>query len=363
MITANVRKRILVLGADTPAGARIASVLAADPAIECIVSTREREQMPAPLEQSGAGALTLPTNDRGALRQALTDVFAVVNAGGAYEALGYAVARDCAEGGVHYADLASARPYVCGITSLNRKARRCLVVAGAAVTPAVSGALVDYLVPEFDRVHEIHCALAIDDASPGRAPADTMWRWLGAPLRTKQRGRWHHGYVWSAPARTDFPAPVGCRRAYLWDAADLVFFPERYGAHTVTFRIALAQPLLAIAMAASARWRHWRTGKRGAQANGAEATEIGWQRWGQAISAVRVVVSGERGNVERTHTVCLLARGSGGLALATGPAVALVRRWAHEGVAIAGAIPCVGLLDFDAIKDELLTEDVVLVRS
>jgi hypothetical protein len=80
-------------------------------------------------------------------------------------------------------------------------------------------------------------------------------------------------------------------------------------------------------------------------------------------AAIRVAVRGSRNGVEQEHVACLIGRASAGPAMAAAPIVTLVRTWLEQGVRDAGALPCIGLLDFADLKPELARHDIVLVRE
>ncbi|MFQ5937587.1 MAG: saccharopine dehydrogenase family protein [Acidiferrobacterales bacterium] len=357
--------RILVLG-DHAVGRHLGAALATDPAIECVIATREPDQVQAFADHIGAGVVAMDIADSASLGRALDGVYAVINTVGPFVPGSYPVAQRCAACGVHYVDLASASRYVAGVSTLNRRARTTgsLVVAGATVVPAVSGALVDYLAREFDRVSEIHTAIA---------PPDNRARWFtraravhalaGRPMRLKQRGHWRDTYGWSEPERVDFPPPVGRRRVYLCDVVDLTLFPQRYGAQTVTFRAGLARPLLNYGMAILGRLSRKHHRRVSKEAQDAQTTNGGLNELLENTKGIRVLVRGKRDGQEITRTVSLIGRDDSAMAIACSPVIALVRAWVREGITDPGARPCIDLVNLEAIKTALLGNDIVLVRN
>ena len=180
----------------------------------------------------------------------------------------------------------------------------------------------------------------------------------------KERGRWREFYYWSQPQRVEFPAPLGRRRAYLCDRLDLDLFPKRYGAQTVTFRMALPWRSFSLALA-GVGW----LGRRGVitEPPGSLLTLV---RLGARLlpthrfaGGLRVELHGEHRGEELMHTVFLVARDRHCAAISAAPVLALVKKWLAHGVATPGVTPCVGLLDWDELKAELLAYDIVLVRS
>lgn len=354
-------KPILVLGDDLALAPRIAAALAADPAIECVLTSPDPERLRETL--LGTGVALRASDDLATL---LGDAFAVINTSGPFVAGEYPVAAECARRGVHYLDLGCGREYVTGIGILGRRAQAsgALLVAGAGASPAVSGALADYLATEFDQVREVNVTLAIPDRDlAGRSVLGALQPWVGSAMQLKRAGRWREIYGWSEPTAVEFPKPFARRRAYLCDGVELALFPQRYRAQTVTFRAALDGVLLSRAMALLARVRRRRWAQSAQRANGAPLNDAALQRLLQSASAILVQLQGQRAQQLKSLSVCLAARGRGRIPISASPAIALARRWAREGVAEGGTLPCVGLVDLEALKTELLDEDMVLVRS
>lgn len=354
-------RRVLVLG-NSATGRGISAALAADSAIECVMGVRRSDAKPAFAKRVGVGFITVDADSTTSVRNALRDVFAVVNAGGPFRSHDYRIARQCAQGSVHYVDTAASRKYVAGITALNKQAqaRACLVVAGATLAPAISGALVDSLLDEFDRVTEIHTAISpMDEQRPWFATLQNMMRYVGRPMRIKHRGLWRDTFRWSEPETVRFPAPVGRQRTYLCDVVDLDLFPGRYDAQTVTFRASVSQAVLNYALAGLGRLR--RLHNIVEYESTMRRDEV--QRLLDMTTGIRVRVHGERNGADIMRAACLIARTNGNAAIACSPAIALIRKWVREGIADVGAMPCLGLLNLDALKAELLHHDVVLIRS
>ncbi len=358
-------KRILVLGGYGTIGRRISQAIAAIPSAECVVGGRNPQTA-----ESSAGAITksvvVNVNDPVSLRRALEGVFAVVNTVGPFQGHDYIVAETCAGLGIHYVDLADGRAYVEGITRLQRRAqhKNCLIVSGAGSVPAVSAALVDMLVPEFDRLSEIHTCISPGNKNPlGVGTVRAILRYTGNPLRLKDQGRWHYAYGWSTPKVVTFPKPVGKRRVYLCDVPDLDIFPTRYGAQTVTFRAGWELNIFNYGLAILGRMRRWGWMTNLSHwAPGLAALGHFFHGFGNVAGGMRVLVRGRKDGQEIEHTVFLLARDANGQAIECSPAVALIRKWVEHGTSNTGALPCVGLLTWDEIKAELVAYDITLVR-
>ena len=359
-------KRILVLGGYGVFGSRISQAIARIPSAECVIGG-PRPQKAAPYLNENTTAITVNVRDAAGLRRALDGVFAVVNAAGPFQARDYAVAEACAGAGIHYIDLADARAYVEGIGRLNRRAqqRNCLIVSGAGTTPTISSLLVEMLLPEFDRISEIHTAVSVGNRNPrGQAAVRSMLSCDGSAIRLKERGRWRYAYGWSEPETVRFPAPVGRRRVYLCDVPDLDIFPARYGVQTVTFRAGLEKNLFNYGLALLGRMRRHRWIKNlPGWAPGLIAAGKLFRNAGGYASGMRVLVRGRRDGQDIEHAVYLIARDENGTAIPCSPSVALIRQWVEHGVPQTGAVPGVGLLTWSDIRNELANYDITLVRA
>lgn len=358
--------RILVLGADVAAGKYVALALAADPSVECVIGTGIADENQVFAKQIGVRAVEVDAQNKRSLRQVLDGVFAVVQAGGPLDNDNnrYHVAQQCIKYSTHYVDMTSARDYVTGIQVLDVKAKAgsALVVTGATAVPAISSALVDSLLQEFDRVDEIHvavCAAAADVSALalGRALVPSV----GQAIRVRQQGRWRETYAWSEPEKLAFPAPASRQRVYWCDFADLDLFPLHYGALTVSARGSLQQPLVNGALAALSRLKRGRVTKSPKQAHSRRF--YGFQKLVDVVTGVHVGVRGQRKGTLIGRSACLISRSNSGAAMSCSPALALIKKWIQEGVPSAGAMPCIGLLTLDAIRSELAAHDVILVRS
>jgi saccharopine dehydrogenase-like NADP-dependent oxidoreductase len=361
--------RILVLGADIAAGKCVALALAADPSIECLIGVGRSDKNRVLAEQIGAHALKIDAENAMSVRKALDGVFAVVQAGGSFQfgSYRYRVAEQCVKCAVHYIDMASARDHVTGIKALNAKAEASssLIVAGATAVPAISSALVDSLTEEFDRMGEIHVAVcSADSATSWIAMGRALLPSVGRAIRVRQMGRWRYTHVWSEPENVEFPAPAGVQRVYLCDFPDLDLFPIFYGALTVSARAGLRKPLLNNTLAVLGRLKHDKSARASIiKQNDRGRINNGFQELVDTIAGVHVHVLGQQKGTVGKRSACLIARSDSGTAMSCSPAIALIKKWVHEGVSSAGAMPCVGLLTLDAIGSELAGHDIVLVRS
>jgi saccharopine dehydrogenase-like NADP-dependent oxidoreductase len=360
------KKKILLLGEYGAFTRRIDHALSRFPDIECVIGVADARRR-ARLEREAGHAVVAVPHDPHSIRRALEGIFAVINTRGPFVAKNYMVAEQCAERGVHYVDPADSNEYVNGLGRLARKAEKhgSLIVTGAAAAPTVSALLVDMLAPEFDRIHEIHACLAHGkNDCRDFATARAILGYVDLVSRMKEKGRWREFQGWTRPQSVYFPAPVGRRRGYLCDGLDLDIFPKRYGAQTVTFRTALSSRASNFVLSFS-RWLK-RRGMMHSLPSPVTASLhaiSALPRFGDPNGGLGVEVRGDKDGAQLARSVFLVARDGNTPAIAAAPAIALVRKWVRQGVPTAGVAPCVGLLDWPEVRNELMGYDIVLVRT
>lgn len=360
------KKKILLLGEYGAFTRRIARAFSQSPDIECVIGVADARRR-ARLERETGSTVIGVSHDPHGVRRALEGVFAAINVRGPFLAKNYTVAEQCAECGVHYVDPADSNEYVGGLGRLARKAEKhgSLIVTGAAAAPTVSALLVDMLAPEFDRIHEIHACLAQGrNDCRDRATARAILGYADLVLRMKEKGRWREHKGWTRPRSVYFPAPVGRRRGYLCDGLDLDLFPRRYGAQTVTFRMALSSRASNFVLS-FCRWLKRRGMIRGLPAPVTASLQAisRLPGFGDPNGGLAVELRGDRDGEQLARSVFLVARDGNTPAIAAAPAIALVRKWVRRGVPNAGVTSCVGLLDWAEVRDELMGYDIVLVRT
>jgi hypothetical protein len=315
---------------------------------------------------AGLSAVALDAMDAGleaVLRQQEIDL--LIHASGPFQGQDHRVARACAQAGVHYADLADGRDFVCGIAALQPEAlaRGVLLASGASSVPALSTAAADRLAAGMERVEAIDIGISPGNrterglstvaailsycgkrlAGPGPAP---VFGWLGA---------WRHRY----------PAPVGPRLLSPCDVPDLALLAPRYaGSPRVRFGAGLELAFLHRGMNAMA-WlarlglvRDWSV-----HAAGLKRMADWFRAWGSDAGAMHVRVRGRDGQGAVRERTWVLVAGSGdGPYVPTLAASALARRLAAGQLPATGAMPCMGLLTLEDFQQEAQGLDIRMME-
>lgn len=360
-------KQVLLLGVFGAFGQHLAKRLAQLPGIELTLGVPDPSSLEAFARESGAKLLRVDPADPASLSRAVEGRFIVVNTYGPFHGQDYAVAEAAMAAGAHYIDPADEREYVAGFESLQRRAQTqgCLLVTGASVSPALSATLIEMAAADFDRVTDIETFLAPGSRDRRElATARTILDYLDHSIRIKERGRWRQLPGWLRPRVVRFPEPIGRRRGYLCDSADLDLFPRHFGAHTVIARAGIHARFFNSGVTLLALLRRRRTiGRvpRWAQNQLRRTVRLVAPHPGAGL---RVELRGTVDGGEQIHVLYLITRRDNGHALAAAPMLALARKWIDHGVSANGAMACLGLLTWEELRNELLgDDDVALIRA
>ena len=287
----------------------------------------------------------------------------VIHTAGPFQGQDYTVARAAIKAGCHYIDLADGRQFVTGIEVLDAdaKARGLTVTSGASSVPALSCAVVDRYLPEFERLESIRIGISSGARAPGLATVRGVFSYAGKPIKTLQDGSWTTAFGWLGLERHQFPSPLGRRWLGACDVPDLDVLPKHYPtAKTVTFQAGFASDagqLLVWSLAGLVK-----VGLLPGMTSFASPLNH-VSRWIEPVVSdkggmfVTLEGMGRKGHPHRI-TWNLIAEHNHGPFVPCGAAIVLATKIA-EGVRLpSGAMPCMGLLTVAEYLDALQGLDV-----
>lgn len=345
--------RVVLIGASGIFGSRVARQLAADPRFALLLAGRRQaslDALRAELPGDTTTAARLDVNETDFERRlAHLQPHLVIHAAGPFQGQRYRVAEACLACRSHYIDLADARAFVCGIDQLDRRARErdVLLASGASTLPAISGAIVDALLPRFARLDRIEHAISPGNRTPrGDATVAAILGYCGRPVPLWRDGRRQHGHGWMNSVNQAFP--FGRRWTGLCDVPDLELFPRRYQPlREVVFRAGLELKFLhgatwvlaALVRAGLARnpARHAPRLRRVSEWFAGFGSDLG----GMVVELAGIGLDGR--SLALRHW--LVADHGDGPFVPTTPAVVLARKLADVRLPQRGAGPCLGLFE------------------
>jgi hypothetical protein len=283
----------------------------------------------------------------------------VIHTSGPYQGQSYHVAEACIEYGCHYVDLADARDFVCNFSALHERARAkdLLLVSGASSLPALTGAIADHVLPEFETLESTDAAIATAQQSErgGAATTAAILSYVGKPMSVLCEGRWRTVYGWQGLRNETF-AGIGRRMLAHCDVPDLALFPKRYpGLKSVRFQAGLELSLLQLGLWSLSWLVRWRL--LGSLQPGAAMllrTSHWFDRWGSADSGFYMRLSGTgKSGTAKTVRFDLTARNGDGVNIPCIPAIIIARRLAHGELPERGAMPCIGIITLEQYLDAM----------
>jgi saccharopine dehydrogenase-like NADP-dependent oxidoreductase len=362
-----VTQTVLVLGGYGFFGQRICGALARNQALRVLIAGRDLTRA-----TSAAQSLGLPPEQAVCINAQAPDLAAVlrslqvdilIHTAGPFQGQDYTVARAAIDAGCHYIDLADGREFVAGIAALDvaAKERGLTITSGASSVPALSSAVVDRYLPEFERLHSIRIGISSGARAPGLATVRGVFSYAGKPLRVLQNGSWATVFGWLGLERHQFPSPLGRRWLGSCEVPDLDVLPRRYPtAKTVSFQAGFASDAGHLVV-----WTLAGLVKAGLLANMMPlASPLNrLSRWIEPLVSDRggmfVTLEGT-GHNGRPQTVTwnIIAEHNHGPFIPCGAAIVLAAKIAQGVKLPVGAMPCMGLLTVAEYLDALKGLDV-----
>lgn len=351
--------RVLVLGGYGNFGQVIVRAIARIAGVQVVVAGRDAGKADALAAEVGGQGVALDVTGA-ALAQRLVELACevVISTVGPFQGQDYRVAQACIEAGVHYIDLADARAFVCGIAELDGAARAAgvLVCSGASSVPALSGAVVDSLLPRFARLDAIEHGISSSEKTPGLSTLQAVLSYCGKPFSQWRGGQWRTAYGWQEPRRHGFRAPMGARWMVNCEVPDLDLFVQRYtGVQGVRFCAGVGLRLTQFGTwVLSGLVRSGLLTSALPLAMPLHRIARVLEPLGDGYSGMFVELTGQ-GVDGQPLQLCweLLAQGNDGPNIPCMAAVALVRKLAEGRLPARGAMPCLGLLTVDEYLQEL----------
>ncbi len=354
---------VLVLGGYGGFGRRIVQALARGGADDLrgplrvgVAGRRGQESRRYCDELGAAGVQPLELDahsPRGRARMFAAAPRVVIDTAGPFQHVDRGLARDCAQRGVHYIDLADDTAAVCGIAEYDADARAhdALLVSGASTVPALSVAVIDELARELTAVERIEIGIAPGyDGPRGLATIRSILSYVGRPIPQWQDGRATAAPGWSGTIRHRYPAPVGSRLLSRVDVPDMLLLPPRFpGVHTLEIRAGLEVPLAHWGLGGLA-WLVRRGVLRGLEGHAdlARRAAMMLNPWGSDTGAMHVRVAGrDAADRTRSRLWTVVATDGAGPQIPATAAVILARRLLGRSAPVLGArgaMPAVGLV-------------------
>ena len=342
---------VMVLGGYGFFGARISESLASDLSIRLLIAGRDLSKASALAARLKLPqALALDANDPNlAERLKESRVDTLIHTAGPFQAQKYTVATAAIGAGCNYVDLADGREFVAGIDSLDAaaRARGVTVVSGASSVPALSSAVIDRYLPQYNRLDSIQFGISSGARAPGLATVRGVFSYGGKPFKEWRGGAWRTIHGWLDLRRHEFPPPLGARWISSCDIPDLTLFPKRYPtARTISFHAGFANTLGQLVVCGLAGLVRARL-LPSLTPFAAPLSRI--SHWIEPLlsdqGGMFVCLDGEGRESNRLYvTWSLLARQNHGPYIPCGAAIALARKFAAGIPLPKGAMPCMGLL-------------------
>jgi saccharopine dehydrogenase-like NADP-dependent oxidoreductase len=349
-------KRILIIGGYGNFGQFIAKKLAQDSNIQLIIAGRDEakavtfchtlEAVHAPQ----SAKIDINNEFKRSLAALKPDI--VIHTSGPYQEQGYHVANACIEQGCHYIDLADAREFVAGITTLNKaaKERAVLVCSGASSVPCLTGGIVDKYKGEFRKLESLEYGIATAQlTNRGLATTLAVLSYAGKPFKTLIDGSMQDVYGW-----------LNLRVRRFWelndrvlgncDIPDLEIFPARYpDLKSIRFQAGLELKGLHITLWALSGLVKLKL-LPSLQPMAPYLLKISrlFDPFGNDNSGFYMTLSGiGKDNSPKEITFDLVARHGDGLYIPSMPAILLAKKLAGLAIAEVGAYPCLGFISLD----------------
>ncbi|NRD89157.1 hypothetical protein C8024_06380 [Sphingopyxis sp. BSNA05] len=228
--------RIIVIGGYGGFGAKVCQLLAED-GHEVLVAGRSLAKAESFCSQFSAGTMIPHRLDRQQIdadRLRSLDICLLIDASGPFQAQDYDVAEACIEAGIHYLDLSDGRAFVNQIAELDHKAKLAgtCVISGASTLPALSAAVTDELVKDWNSVNSIRASLSASNRlNASRSVTEAILSYAGKNIGIWRGRTWRQATGWQEARRIPYQISgmkPHIRSVRFCDVPDLDSLPARY---------------------------------------------------------------------------------------------------------------------------------------
>jgi len=280
----------------------------------------------------------------------------VINTCGPFQNSDYSIAESCIQHKIHYIDLADARDFVVGISSLNEKAKKndVLIVSGASTVPGLSSAVLEHYKKNFSEIDSLIYGISPGQQAPrGLATTQSILTYLGKPLKLAP-GNSQEQYGWQDLYRQYYPV-LGKRWMANGDIPDLDLFSKRYGIKSMRFSAGMENVLLHFSM-----WAVSWLVRLGLPINltkhAAKLLQIStlFDGFGSADGGMHMLMKGKSYQGESIEIQWfVIAKDGDGPQIPCVPAIVLAQKLIAGQIQTRGAVPCVAMVNLEEYMKEL----------
>jgi len=366
-------KRVLVLGGYGNFGKRISESLCLLPNITLFICGRNKtkaQDLVNSLKKYSAANLEAIALDiyTDTFEQSLIDLKLdlVIHTSGPFQGQNHSVPHACISAGAHYIDLADDRDFVCGINSLDEKAKskNLLAVSGASSVPGLSSTVIDHFKDQFSEIESIDMAIAPGNkAERGEATIRGILSYTGHPFKVFKNGEWQDSYGWMDAKLEDLGSKLGRRWLANVGVPDLAIFPERYKVtKRVTFQAGLELSFLHLTMVFMAKLAKLGVVKNWSPLTKLSAKTSNMFNWfGTDKGGMQILIRGKdhQGKVKSIKWRLFADNGIGPY-IPTISAILIARKLIDDKLEQAGALPCLGLYKLSEFEDYVRDLDIFM---
>lgn len=354
--------QVLILGGYGNFGSRIATSLVKDN-ISIIIAGRElqkaealRNKLKKDIAENIITVVAFDANKELDKQLEMLKPTVVINTIGPFQTADYSIAKTCIQHKVHYIDLADARDFVIGITSLDSLAKEnnVLVVSGASTVPGLSSAVLDRYKNDFATIDSLIYGITPGQKAPrGLATTESILTYLGKPL--KPWGNHNQKcFGWQNIYRQEYPE-LGKRWMANCDIPDLDLFTEKYGLKNIRFSAGMENSALHLGM-----WIMSYLVRIGLPLNLQKHARFLlsfshiFDSLGTTSGGMHMLMKGTNKEGRPLEVKWfIIAKDNDGPQIPCVPAIILSKKIIRGVLQVSGAMPCVGLIMLDEYMNEL----------